>query len=566
MRDAIVSYLGSRLILPFYQRKYARFLQTLEDATALRRDFLLKHVDHCKHTEFGHHHGFSRIRSIDDFRRAVPVAEYSDLHPLFERVAAGEQSALLPPDEKILAFACTTGTTGTPKRLPVTRHWLDSYQRWWRMWGCKAVTDHPGIATKRKRWLQISGPLEIDRTQSGLTVGMVSAISARYQNPIFHLFYCVPYQVGDVASAELKNYILARLSMAHSVGFIITITAANLIRLAQTGNERKEDIIRDIHDGMLTGLEDVAPSRLRQQLSGLLRPRPARAKQLEQLVDQHDVLYPKHYWDLELISCWTGGTVGYQSRDLPLYYGDCPIRDIGYISTEGRHTIPADDASATGVLVPSDSFYEFIPEDGSEPILPHELETGHDYSVLLTSANGLFRYRLADIVACRGHVGQSPLLEFLRKTCDISDLEGEKISAEQAIAAVKSSADRLGIRFTGFCFLPDRPVGKAPRYVILIEGQTAFEHGGAQSEQLSQIIDAEIMAQNVMYRQKRSDGSLGAPQLMCLPSGTLGSFANIQGTKRGTGESQFKLPVFISQVQMDEIGSQLRVATARDSG
>ena len=73
---------------------------------------------------------------------------------------------------------------------------------------------------------------------------------------------------------------------------------------------------------------------------------------------QHGTLYPRHYWDLELISCWIAGTVGYQSSNLEPYYGDCPVRDIGYISTEGRHTITTDDQSATGILVPGDNFYE----------------------------------------------------------------------------------------------------------------------------------------------------------------------------------------------------------------
>jgi len=556
MRDAIVSFFGRKFILPVYQKKYRRFIESLERSAEARQNYLLDLVRRSQYTDFGRRHGFSAIQTIDDFRRGVPTAEYQDLKPFLDRVADGEQTALLPAEEKILAFACTTGSTGVPKRFPVTRSWLDSYQRWWQMWGAKSITDHPGIATKR--WLQISGALEIDQTLSGHSVGMVSAISARYQNPIFQLFYCIPYQIGDLTDPELRQYALARLSIAYSVGFIITITPGNLIQLAQTADLHKEDILRDVHDGTLKHLAEIAPASLRSRLSHMLHPMPRRARELDELIKQHGVLYPKHYWDLELISCWTAGTVGYQSRDLPQYYGKCPIRDIGYISTEGRHTITVDDASAPGVLVPSDSFYEFMPAEGTEPLLPHELQSGHDYSVLLTSANGLFRYALGDIVRCQGAIGQSPILEFLRKTADFSDMEGEKLSAEQAITAVRLSAAQLGIEFTGFSFFGERQVGGRPHYAILMEGRNVSEDARELMAKLAKLIDDELISMNMMYRQKRRDGSLSAPCLTWLPRGAWNRFACHESRKRRTGESQFKQPVFLTPSQMSEIRALLQ--------
>ena len=115
-------------------------------------------------------------------------------------------------DDKILAFGSTTGTTGAPKRVPVTKRWLKDYQRAWQMWGFKAINDHRGIL--EKKWLQISGPLEIDRTASGLPVGMVSAISARYQSPVLKFNYPVPPAIGSLADAELRYYALLRLSIS----------------------------------------------------------------------------------------------------------------------------------------------------------------------------------------------------------------------------------------------------------------------------------------------------------------------------------------------------------------
>ena len=177
--------------------------------------------------------------------------------------------------------------------------------------------------------------------------------------------------------------------------------------------------------------------------------------------------------------------------------------------------------------------------------------------MLLTSANGLFRYRLGDIVRCQGRIGQSPMLEFLRKTVDFSDLEGEKLSAEQAISAVRLGVSQLGIEFMGFSFFGKRPAVGRPHYAIFLEGRNIPEDGHALEEPLAKIIDDHLASLNIMYRQKRSDGSLSAPRLIWLPQGTWNMFAGIESRKRRTGESQFKQPVFLTPSQMGEIDALL---------
>ena len=58
----------------------------------------------------------------------------------------------------------------------------------------------------------------------------------------------------------------------------------------------------------------------------------------------------------------------------------------------------------------------------------HELQEGRTYYILMTTAYGLYRYNIFDVVRCTGYFNQTPLVEFLSKGALFSNLTGEKIS------------------------------------------------------------------------------------------------------------------------------------------
>lgn len=71
------------------------------------------------HTEYGAQHGAAQIETVNDYRRAFPIATYDDYKPLIRRVMAGEVGLLL--DEEPVGWAITRGTTqGESKFIPMT--------------------------------------------------------------------------------------------------------------------------------------------------------------------------------------------------------------------------------------------------------------------------------------------------------------------------------------------------------------------------------------------------------------------------------------------------------------
>ena len=106
-------------------------------------------------------------------------------------------------------------------------------------------------------------------------------------------------------------------------------------------------------------------------------------------------LLPADVWpNLRVLSCWKGGTMPLYLRKLPELYGDVPIRDLGYMASEGRGATPLVNSGAGGVLNLTSHFFEFVPEeerDEPEPRVPHRATSSspnREYYVYFTTSAG----------------------------------------------------------------------------------------------------------------------------------------------------------------------------------
>jgi len=76
-------------------------------------------LKHYSQTDFGQQHEVSKVKTLDAFRSAFPVATYDDYRSSIQRVMAGETGLLL--SEKPIGWAITRGTTkGESKFIPMT--------------------------------------------------------------------------------------------------------------------------------------------------------------------------------------------------------------------------------------------------------------------------------------------------------------------------------------------------------------------------------------------------------------------------------------------------------------
>lgn len=522
------------------RREAHKFLATTADCRAAQQSVLrrLLHLNGDSH--FSRQHGLHHVRSVDEFRSRLPICDYEFFRPYINQVQLGREHALLGSRNRLLMFSVSSGTTAQSKLIPVTKQFLRDYRRGWQTWGIHTLDGHPAINSRNI--LQYSSDYDRFRTPSGVPCGNISGLVATMQKRIVRTMYTVPHTVAKICDAEAKNYTFLRLALADEhVALVITANPSTLLHLAKLGDRLKESLIRDISDGTLACAHRLAES-VRVKLLPRLRRRPDRALQLQRIVDQNGALRPQDYWpDLAAVAVWTGGSAATYIDSIRAHFGNCPLRDHGLSASEGRMTIPLEANESAGILEVSTHFFEFIPEEeyGSERptvLEAHELQEDRNYYILLTTSSGLYRYDICDVVRCTGFHGTTPMLEFLHKGANISNLTGEKVTESQVVSAV--CAATTGISLGGEHFTVAPTWGDPPCYELFIEEKPNLS--GEACERLAGQVDEHLQYLNCEYRDKRQTARLECIRCVVVPAGTWARFATHEQERRGSSPDQYK--------------------------
>jgi hypothetical protein len=525
-----------------------RLLQFRHDARraqAIQHRTLLAKIRRHERSDFGRDHGFSQIDSAADFRRRLHVATYEDHYPYIERVLHGDTEALFAPGTRILMFAMTSGTTGQPKRLPITAELFREYSAGWRMWAAGVFGDHVDVLLKRT--VQLTSDWQQYRAPSGVPCGQISGLAAMTRPWFSQHIFTLPPIVSRIHDPAARHYASLRFALASNrVGMIITANPSTLVEFAHRANREKESLIRDVHDGSLSC--DL-PQDLRQLLARrILCRRPERARELARIVSDHGALLPMHAWPkLSVLAVWTGGSVNVYLSQLPELYGETAIRDHGLSASEGRMTIPLSDGTSAGLLDFYHHYFEFIPVEEHDSARPnilegHELQVGKDYYIVLTTSGGLYRYDIHDVVRCVGFEGQAPLVEFLNKGKNFCSLTGEKLSEHQAVRAVKAGFADLQLPLETFTLAPT--MDGHPRYVLLVEPPA--HHGRA--DEIAHRVQVNLERMNEEYRSKCSSGRLLPVQVREVASGTWSALRRERIGDRGNFE-EYKHPCLVGDLE-----------------
>jgi hypothetical protein len=539
-----------RLVSKIAGHPVRRQLRAFEEATHSPRAWQDRILDrilrHQTDTDFGRDHHFATIRTPADFRHNVPVAPYEYVEPYILRVRQGQHRALLA-DPTLYMFALTSGTTATRKFIPVTDQYLADYRRGWNLWGLKAFKDHPGI--KLRPIVQMSSDWQEFRTESGISCGSVSGLTATMQKRIIRWLYCVPACVGCIKDPVAKYYTALRLSLPRQVGMIIAANPSSLVSLARAGDLDKEHLIRDLYDGTLSAHVDV-PGPIRDLLSRRLSKRHVgRARELEAIVRSTGHLYPKDYWSREcLIGNWMGGSVGLYLRHFPQYFGTMLIRDIGLLASEGRMTIPIDDGTPSGVLDITTHYFEFLPEaEAGKPnpitLTAHEVQEGQTYFILPTTSYGLYRYHISDLVRVTGFHNRTPLVEFLSKGAHFANLTGEKLSEYHVSGAMRDVLAKMDLTLTAYSLAPCWH-DEQPYYGLFVERGDLTQ--GGQGLRLAAALDRRLQEVNIEYASKRESLRLGPIRLQVLANRTWQQWDRQRLQKTGGTLEQYKHPCLIA--------------------
>jgi hypothetical protein len=480
-----------------------RFLAALRDPEKSQRRLLERLLASNRNCAYGKKHGFGGLGNVHDFQSAVPVVSYDDLEPWVERIKSGEQGVLT--DEPVLMLEKSSGSAAAAKYVPYTQSLRCEFQDALAAWMCDLFEHFPEMLSGRSYWVLTPLARDRERTQGGLSVGFESddEYFGALEQYLIRKLMTAPREIARLDDTELSLYVTLRFLLpARNLAFISAWNPSFLMILLNKLEEFGDRLAYDLQHGTID-----LPVELPEDISRRLRK--AAVKDVEQAAGLRSMLREgrietARLWPrLKLISCWTSASAEPPARELHKFFPGVAVQGKGLLATEGVVSIPL---HGYGGCVPAytSHFLEFLDEGSRQARLVHELEAGREYSVVITTGGGFWRYRLGDRVRVTSIVGAVPVLEFVGKEDGVSDLCGEKLSP--ALVGKAMSQMRKGELLHGrFAMLAP---AATRRYYVLFTDDPAADPGELD----------EFLRENPHYDYCRRLGQLG-PIEACKVSG-----------------------------------------------
>jgi len=440
---------------------YLQFRRALQQPEIAQHKLLQTYLDQNVQTAFGQAHDFNSIRSYKNFTKRVPLMDYEDLEPWVERIRRGESNVLTR--EPVTRLVPTSGSTGPRKLIPFTAGLQREFNVAIGPWLIDLLRQSPGIGRGPAYWsvtpvLGSAGPED-----SAVPIGFDAdtAYLGGTRQRLANNVMAVPDELRLVKDMEVFRYVtLLCLLRQRELRLISVWHPSFLTLLLDALYTNWQELLTDIRSGQCKHADKLPPVVF---TALKLHPLPQRADELRCAnLQKPETLWPR----LKLISCWGDGSAGFAAASLKKLFPNVMLQPKGLLATEAFVTIPF--AGLQPVAVQS-HFFEFVDDSGAVHRV-HELRSGETYEVVVTTAGGLWRYRLRDSVRVTGFIGQTPALQFLGRNGNVSDLFGEKLSEAFVTQAIHETLATLDITPSFFLLAPDEDAAGC-RYTLYIEGK-----------------------------------------------------------------------------------------------
>lgn len=421
-------------------RAWHRYRAALRDPATAQEQVLSRYLAENAETAIGRAHGFSTIRSAEEYQARVPTTTYDDLEPLVQRVARGETGVLTR--SQVTRLVPSSGSTAAAKLIPSTRSLQCEFSRAIGAWIVDLYLHRPRLMGGTAYW-SISPAMPAPSRRDP-----VDTVPVGFDDDSAYL--------GGTRRALVR----AVLAVPSGVSAITDLDVFRHTTLLFLMRARELRVISVWHPSFLVCLLEALESRWDRLVAELGGRDARRAAELRRLQpDDVQGIWPK----LALISCWGDGPARSAAASLARRFPHAEMQPKGLIATEAIVTIPF---GGQHPLAIGSHFFEFLDPNGCAR-LAHQLERAVEYSVVVTTGGGLYRYRLADRVTVDGWCDATPSLRFLGKEDSVSDLFGEKLS-DAFVANVLGSLLADGER-AAFAMLAPHRTASGTSYTLFIE-------------------------------------------------------------------------------------------------
>lgn len=489
---------------------------------------------------------FKDIKSIECFKKQVPLTEYGYYENYINRMATGEKNILISEDVEY--FGHTSGTTGKQKLIPSTKSSIRSASKYMALLTNKFCYDNFKENWNYGKGLMIADIVMTTYTEAGIPICSATSGGMNSIKHILPYLYTSPIEVMKIKDKEVALYLHVLFALTEvSLLYISGVFVSNILDLFRVLESNGQNLIRDIRTGRISNNLNM-DENIRKNLNKHISPNASRANKLESEFKKGFKGISRRIWpSLSYIATVTGANFSIYDDKVNYYTDSLPIYSPAYASTEAMMGINPYADKIRYVIIPDTVFYEFIPIEETEEENQHtlcldELKVGGKYEIVITNYAGLYRYRIGDVIRVVDFYNNCPEVEFLYRKNQVLNMVSEKTNEEHLTNSIRSTIRKLNLNLVDYTTMPDNSITPG-RYIFYFEFKNNISN--YKLESLEETLDSEIRKANLAYDRARNNKRLGMVKVMPLAPNTFELIKEDLLTK-GISKNQIKIPRVIA--------------------
>jgi hypothetical protein len=443
MKMKFKSYLAKPFAIYIYKQIKKSMLTAVADQNSIFNNLIKTGIK----TEFGKEHGFEKIKTHEDYVKAVPIREYEDFKVYINKLKEGKQNILWKGFP--IYFAKTSGTTSGVKYIPITKDSISNHIDTARnaLLCYMAQTGNSQFADGKMIFL--SGSPELERV-GGIPTGRLSGIVNHHVPRYLRSNQLPSFETNCIEDWEEKLSKIVEETVAERMTLISGIPP--WIQMYFDELEKK------------TGkkIKDIFPE-FSVMVQGGVNFEPYKAKLFESIGKKIDTI--------EL-----------------------------YPASEGFFAFQ-DSQNAEGLLLNTNSgiFYEFVPveeitKENPTRLTLKDVQLNKNYVLIVSSNAGLWAYNMGDTVK---FVSLNPYrIVVTGRVKHFISAFGEHVIGEEVEDALQKAAESENIKITEFTVAPNiSTTGEKSFHEWFIE----FENIPKNLERFAHKVDRNLRKKNIYY-------------------------------------------------------------------
>ena len=542
---------------------------------------------------------------IEKFQNKIPIVNYEDIKEFVEREKSGESNVLL--SDKIKLFELTSGSTSDVKYIPYTKKFLKSYMNGVFSWIYNLYQNNKRLFLGSSYW-SVSPILKREAvTNGGIRVGIeddtsyFDKISAFFLNKLF----TVPKEIKNTQNMEDFLLITAVFLLLSENLAMISVWSPSFLMILLDFIEKNHKVICQIVKSEDLGTEFFADKNLgnkkyfqiiqkkyrklwkknrskflinyfeKYEKNILSKNDKTQNLEITEKNNENEIMaenknletksgnkivenFVNYYviWEkLSLVSCWADSDsyeifiklkkkLNSDKKNM-----DLKFQGKGLMSTECIVSFPLENVENGSVVAYNSFFYEFIQVSGdglenSSPKLLNELELGERYCVVVTTNAGLYRYNTNDIVKVTGFYHKIPVVKFVGRMNNFSDIVGEKLENSFVEKQVLNFLEENKIKEEFLLFSPVKNENGKISYTLFLEIKN--KNKKLDFEKLENKIKLENklnekLCRSFHYEYAYKLGQLGKARIFLIEKDGLKTYTAEKSKRQKIGDIKYRM-------------------------